>query len=126
MREVRRLRPQEQQANVDLINRLSWSAELEFHSGRTQAAFAYWNEALDEARQLVAMDPENRDSRDMLGSILFSKGRSMVSVNPSEADTSLSEAETIFRNLSLFDPSNERWRRLSSDLTQQRRQLTSQ
>lgn len=126
MREVRRLRPQEQQANADFINRLSWIAEFEFRSGRPEAAFRYWDEALDAARALTASDEDNRDSRDMLGSILLSKGRSLVGINRADADTSLAEAEVIFRDLSRFDPSNERWQRLLSDLADQRRQLASQ
>lgn len=126
MREVKRLRPHEQQSHVDLINRLSWSAEFSMRSEQRQTAFALWDEAVAEARALVASDPDNRDSRDMLGSALLTKGRFMDEARMPGADAYLAEAEAIFRDLWRFDPSNERWRRLAAQISEKRRGVASQ
>lgn len=120
MRQVHRLRPDEQQAHVDLINRLSWKGESEFHAGRKPAAFALWDEALSEARQLVARDQDNRDSQDMLVATLLTRGRFGRDDDPQVSAGHLAEAEVIARNLSRFDPANERWRRLVETIVRER------
>jgi tetratricopeptide (TPR) repeat protein len=120
MREVRALRPKDPQAQVDLINRLTWHGEYEHRAGRIERANRAWTEALAQTRQLVASDPDNRDSLDMLVAVLLTSGKFGLETDPTEARRRLAEADSIINDLSRFDPSNERWRRLREDVAELR------
>jgi tetratricopeptide (TPR) repeat protein len=120
MREVRALRPEDPQAQVDLINRLTWHGEYEHRAGRIERANRAWTEALAQTRQLVASDPDNRDSLDMLVAVLLTSGKFGLETDPTEARRRLAEADSIINDLSRFDPSNERWRRLREDVAELR------
>lgn len=126
MRRVYVLRSDEQQAHVDLINRLNWYAEYEFGVGRRQHALATLDEALREARKLVADDPGNRDSRDMLVSVLMNIGEYNAQSDPAAAAAGLAEAQAIVGELSRFDPTNERWRRMADLIANEQRRIAGQ
>ena len=120
MREVRALRTDDPQAQVDLINRLTWHGEYEHRAGRIERANGAWAEALTLSRQLVERNPGNRDSLDMLVAVLLTSSKFRLESDPAESRQQLAEAESIINDLSRFDPSNERWRRLRKDVAELR------
>lgn len=120
-REVLALRPDDRQAQVDVINRLSWLAEVQAARSDHRAALTSSREAERRARQLLDGDRDNKDTQDLLFAVLYARGEALRSSEyAAEAAAALDEAGVIIDYLRAVDPSNERWQRLAGELRESR------
>ncbi len=111
------LQPNDRQAQVDVVNRLSWLADIQAKRGEHAASLQSSRAAEQLARRLISADPANKDTQDLLFAMLFSRGKALIGTRyRSDAEAALREAEQIVRQLQLVDPSNERWRRLALEV----------
>ena len=124
-RRVLAMQPDDRQTMMDVANRLTWYGAYRDKIGETASAITLWTEAAQIARQIIAADPINKDSQDMLVAVLLSRSKGFANIgNVAAARNDLDEASEIVGRLRETDPSNNRWARLSQELADVERGFT--
>ncbi len=124
---VLRAAPRDRLANVDVTNRRSWLASLYAQQGDHRRAGPAWDDAVTAARALIALDPNNRDSQDLLLAALLSRGTYRSGRgNTADGRRDIDEAASIIETLRTVDPANQRWQRLAGTVAGLRSRTVSQ